>query len=279
MSRESSKQENINPTILETNNTRKPTESIKLDSIQQTSINAESTKLESSTLKSNYLESKRPNDTKNNETKTKDNIKLDSNGDEIVYEVKYKLSLWDCFMFNMMLFFGVIMIYGGIRDFLLANKMDGVMFVMLSILGILFTLVGFYRLFYMRKNRFYVTNNGIGFEYRHWFVMQKGFFRFGEVGLVLSYFSAPVYFDSSKEIFIIHPINITYKLMAFPRLRDKNYKHYIFCKVLTELYHDDIKAILVFIHQKTKEALESQGIEISDSELKDKFKHLMYKDI
>ncbi|TLD92003.1 hypothetical protein LS80_011080, partial [Helicobacter trogontum] len=121
MSRESSKQENINPTILETNNTRKPTESIKLDSIKQTSINTESTKLESSTLKSNYLESKKPNDTKNNQTKNKDNIKLDSNGDEIVYEVKYKLSLWDCFMFNVMLFFGVIMIYGGIRDFLLAN--------------------------------------------------------------------------------------------------------------------------------------------------------------
>ena len=279
MSRESSKQENINPTILETNNTRKPTESIKLDSIKQTSINTESTKLESSTLKSNYLESKKPNDTKNNQTKNKDNIKLDSNGDEIVYEVKYKLSLWDCFMFNVMLFFGVIMIYGGIRDFLLANKMDGEMFVMLSILGILFTLVGFYRLFYMRKNRFYVTNNGISFEYRHWFVMQKGFFRFGEVGLVLSYFSAPVYFDTATHIFMIHSIGITYKHMALVRFRDKNYKRYIFCKVMTELYRDDIKEIITFMRQKTKEALESQGIEISDSELKDKFKHLIYKDI
>ncbi|TLD90749.1 hypothetical protein LS80_011540, partial [Helicobacter trogontum] len=51
----------------------------------------------------------------------KGEVRLDSNGDEIVYEVKHKLSLWDCFMFNVMLFFGVIMIYGGIRDFLLAN--------------------------------------------------------------------------------------------------------------------------------------------------------------
>ena len=209
----------------------------------------------------------------------KGEVRLDSHGDEIVYEVKHKLSLWDCFMFNVMLFFGVIMIYGGIRDFLLANKMDGVMFVMLSILGILFTLVGFYRLFYMRKNRFYVANNGIGFEYRHWFRMHKRFFKFGEVGLVLSYFPAPAYFDTSKEIFIIHPINITYKHMALVRFRDKNYKRYIFCKVMTELYRDDIKEIITFMRQKTKEALESQGIEISDSELKDKFKHLWYKDI
>ena len=209
----------------------------------------------------------------------KGEVRLDSHGDEIVYEVKHKLSLWDCFMFNVMLFFGVIMIYGGIRDFLLANKMDGVMFVMLSILGILFTLVGFYRLFYMRKNRFYVTNNGIGFEYRHWFVMQKGFFRFGEVGLVLSYFSAPAYFDTATHIFMIHSIGITYKHMALVRFRDKNYKRYIFCKVMTELYRDDIKEIITFMRQKTKEALESQGIEISDSELKDKFKHLLYKDI
>lgn len=61
MSRESNKQDNINPAILESNNETKPTESIKLDSIQQTSISTES----------NKLESKKPNDTKN-----KDNIKL-----------------------------------------------------------------------------------------------------------------------------------------------------------------------------------------------------------
>ncbi|TLD82992.1 hypothetical protein LS81_006520, partial [Helicobacter trogontum] len=55
---QSNNQENINPTMLESNNETKPTESIKRDSIKQTSINIESTKLESSTLKSNYLESK-----------------------------------------------------------------------------------------------------------------------------------------------------------------------------------------------------------------------------
>lgn len=176
--------------------------------------------------------------------------------------------------------FGIALVYVGIRGFVLADRMDGVMFVMLSILGILFTLVGFYRLFYMRKNRFYVTNNGIGFEYRHWFRIQKGFFRFGEVGLALSHLPASLYFDSSKNIFIIYPINIIYKPLIFSCLRDKNYKYYIFCKVFTNnFYYHDMKEIITFMRQKTKEVLESQGIEISDSELKDKFKHLLYKDI
>lgn len=73
MSRESNNQKHINPTMLESNNETKPTESIKRDSIQETSISTES----------NKLESKKPNDTKN-----KDNIKLDSNGDEIIWESK-----------------------------------------------------------------------------------------------------------------------------------------------------------------------------------------------
>ncbi|WP_052096511.1 hypothetical protein [Helicobacter trogontum] len=218
------------------------------------------------------IESKKPN-----ETKTKDNIKLDSNGDEIVYEVKHRLGISDTIQYIVMFMFGIALVYVSIKGFLLAERMDGVMFAML--LGIFGVLLSFYRLFYVRKNRFYVTNNGIGFEYRHWFVMKKGFFRFGEVGLVLSYFSAPAYFDTATHIFMIHSIGITYKHMALVRFRDKNYKRYIFCKVMTELYRDDIKEITTFMRQKTKEALESQGIEISDSELKDKFKHLLYKDI
>ena len=90
MSRESSKQENINPTMLESNNETKPTESIKRDSIQETSINTESSK----------LESKKPNDTKN-----KDNIKLDSNGDEIVWELEKKINI-----FNALWSWGILII-------------------------------------------------------------------------------------------------------------------------------------------------------------------------
>ncbi|WP_158658981.1 hypothetical protein [Helicobacter trogontum] len=70
---QSNNQKHINPTMLESNNEAKPTESIKRDSIQETSISTES---------------KKPTDTKN-----KDNIKLDSNGDEIVWQIQYDIPI------------------------------------------------------------------------------------------------------------------------------------------------------------------------------------------
>ena len=260
---ESKNQENINTAILESTNKTTHLESKKLDSIKETTIHTESSK----------LKSKR--DSKNN-----NEVRFDSHGDEIVYEVRHKLSLWDYFMFGVMLFLGIIMLYVGIENLLsrdLESQVKGIMVIL--IFGIPLVLMSCHRLFYTRKNRFYVTDSGIGFERRKWFRMQKRFFRFGEVGFALSYLPAPAYFDTPINTFIIHSISITYKPMAFARLRDKNYKYYIFCKVLSEFYLDDIKAILVFIRQKTKEALESKGIYISDSELKEKIKHLIYKDI
>ena len=260
--RESKNQENINTAILESTNKTTHLESKKLDSIKETTIHTESSK----------LKSKR--DSKNN-----NEVRFDSNGDEIVYEVRHKLSLWDYFMFGVMLFLGIIMLYVGIENLLsrdLESQVKGIMVIL--IFGIPLVLMSCHRLFYTRKNRFYVTDSGIGFERRKWFRMQKRFFRFGEVGFAIKDLSA-LYFDSSINTFIIYPISITYKLMVFNFLRGKNYKYYTFCKVLSEFYLDDIKAILVFIRQKTKEALESKGIYISDSELKEKIKHLIYKDI
>ena len=220
---------------------------------------------------SNKLESKK-------DSKNKDEVRLDENGDEIMYEVRYKLNIKDTIQYFIMLMFGILAIYCGIEDFL-SNEIDVVLFIMiLLIFGIPFNSLGLYSLFYMRKNRFYVTNSGIGFERRKWFRMQKGFFKFGEVGVAMRHLT-PLHFDSSIEIFTFCPINFTIKPMALARLRDKNYKHYIFCEVLTRFYRDDNIAIFNFIRQKTKEALESQGIHISDSELKDKIKDLIYKDI
>lgn len=158
--------------------------------MQETSISTES-----STLKSNYLESKKPTDTKN-----KDNIKLDSNGDEIVYEVRHRLGISDTIQYIIMFMFGIALVYVGIRGFVLADRMDGVMFAML--LGIPCVSSSFYRLFYARKNRFYVTNNGIGFEYRHWFRMHKRFFKFGEVGLALSHYQH-LYILIALKIFLL----------------------------------------------------------------------------
>ena len=93
------------------------------------------------------------------------------------------------------------------------------------------------------------------------------------------YVPAPVNFDTPTNIFIFYPIHLTIKSLFLARFRDRNCKYYTFYKVLASIYRDNVVEILTFIRQKTKDALESQGIEISDSELKDKFKHLLYKDI
>ena len=258
--RESKNQENINTAILESTNKTTHLESKKLDSIKETTIHTESSK----------LKSKR--DSKNN-----NEVRFDSHGDEIVYEVRHKIGIKDTIQYIIMFMLGIITAYAGIEGFVL-ERINIVLFTISMLFGILCVFSSLYRLFYVRKNRFYVTDSGIGFERRKWFRMQKRFFRFGEVGFAIKDLSA-LYFDSSINTFIIYPISITYKLMVFNFLRGKNYKYYTFCKVLSEFYLDDIKAILVFIRQKTKEALESKGIYTSDSELKEKIKHLIYKDI
>ena len=245
----------------------------KIDSKENT-IKPESTKLDStreSIAESSKLESKK-------DSKNKDKVRFDENGDEIMYEAKHNLTWWDYIMYSIMFLVGILTTYGGIDNFL-SNKIDGVFFIMLLIFGIPCICVSLHFLVYVRKNRFYVTNSGIGFERRKWFRLQKRFFKFGEVGVAMNVLPAFGTCDTPTQIFMFCPIHLTIKPMFLPRLRDKNYKHYIFCKVLTEFYRDDKIAIFNFIRQKTKEALESKGIHISDSELKDKIKHLIYKDI
>lgn len=113
--------------------------------------------------------------------KNKDEMRFDSNGDEIVYEIWHNPTWWDYLMYFMLLFLGITMVYGGIEKFL-SNEIEKSLLITSLIFGIPFTLLSSYRLFYTRKNRFYITTQGIGFERRHWFVMQKGFFKFGEMG-------------------------------------------------------------------------------------------------
>ncbi|HEH5010826.1 TPA: hypothetical protein SHD04_001847 [Campylobacter coli] len=209
-----------------------------------------------------------------------DNIKIDSNNDEIVYEVKYKLGIKDTIQYIVMLFFGIGAIYIGIENILLGElteQVNGV--ITLLVFGIPLASMSCYYLFYTRKNRFYITTQGIGFERRHWFRMQKGLFKFGKIGITINSLSPPLYCDAGTNIFIFYPISITYKPMAFARLRDKNYKHYIFCKVLTIDYYTDKMPTITFIRKKTKEILKSKNIAIADTELKDKIKSLNNKEI
>ena len=85
----------------------------------------------------------------------------------------WKMSRQTYLMYFMLLFLGITMVYGGIEKFL-SNEIEKSLLITSLIFGIPFTLLSSYRLFYTRKNRFYITTQGIGFERRHWFVMQKG---------------------------------------------------------------------------------------------------------
>lgn len=111
----------------------------------------------------------------------KGEVRLDSHGDEIVYEIWHNPNWWDYFLMSVFFMFGVAVAYSGTEAFLL-NKIENSLFVTSLVFGIPALLLSFYYLFYAHKNRFYITTQGIGFERRKWFRMQKRFYRFGEVG-------------------------------------------------------------------------------------------------
>lgn len=213
--------------------------------------------------------------------KSNSDVRLDSNNDEIVYEVKYKLSWWDYGMCLFMFLVGGIVLLAGI-DSLLLNKIEIIFFVIVLLpFGILCVVVAIYDLFYTRKNRFYVTNSGIGFERRHWFRMQKRFFKFGEVGVIINHLLPMPSYNTWSRFFIVYPLKIDFQLKAFlGYIRDKNHKYYMFCHIKTNLFsYNNEKEIITFIRQKTKKMLESKNIAITDAELKDKFKSLLHKEI
>jgi len=187
--------------------------------------------------------------------------------DEIIFERKHKLNLWEWFFYLCIVsFFGLLFIKFGL---------DEVKNIFLKPLFILFGLIILYQSYKMillkRKDRFYVTNEGIYFERKHWWRMQKKFFRFGEVNLWVSYFGTR--HGGSADVFIIYPFDKSLKKVW---IFDKNYQKVV---IYPQAYKDNMRNILNFIRQKTKEALESKGKYISDEELREKIKHLLYKDL
>ncbi|EGD0127407.1 hypothetical protein GLN21_10190 [Campylobacter coli] len=210
-------------------------------------------------LESNKLESKR-------NIKNKDEVRLDFNGDEIVYEIWHNPTWWDYLMYFMLLFLGITMVYGGIEKFL-SNEIEKSLLITSLIFGIPFTLLSSYRLFYTRKNRFYITTQGIGFERRHWFVMQKGFFKFGEVGAIRNIGSTGTFPVTSPSLITIFPLgNLKKKYFASWQLKPycnislTAWDIYVFPKIYDksrdEYYLHD------FLIKKTKEALKAQGVNI-----------------
>ena len=234
---ESKNQENINTAILESTNKTTHLESKKLDSIKETTINTESSK----------LEAKR--DSKNN-----NEMRFDSNGDEIVYEVRHKLSLWDYFMHSILFPFSCLMVYAGL------SMENGS--IILALIFFMFCVVSLNDVFYKRKNRFYVTNSGIGFERRHWFVIQKRFFRFGEVGMASNTKAGAKILVTPQFIFMFFDINaqVIKRKYGFSAKTNLKYKVSIpYWSFKDDIFHN---YPIQLIKQKTKESLENQGREI-----------------
>lgn len=197
----------------------------------------------------------------------KQDIRYDEFGEEILYEIRHNLNWWDSLVFGTMFLFGSLLVYGSVSDFFAMTEkysMDTPIFVVFF--GFSLCWVGIYNLLYTRKNRIYITNQGIGFERRKWFRMQKGFFGFGEVGFRIVLLSTGLCPVSPPSIITIFPLgNIKSKYVPFWQL--KSYCH-IFLTfwnnyISPKLYNETTEQCYLhdFLIKKTKEALESQGID------------------
>ena len=205
---------------------------------------------------------------------------MDYESECVMFEVKSKLKWWCCILLYVALIVCCYMIYIALVDFINNTLSSGLLIFMLIFFLIPLGVAILYNLFYCLNNRLYITEQGIGFEVRHYFRMQKRFFRFGEIGLCInSLYDMPRFTITSRLNYIFYDINIEMKPMLFGYIRDKNYKHYIFCKIYTEIDIDNIKNMLNFIRKKTEQSLQMQGINISNNELKSKFRYLEREDI
>ncbi len=196
----------------------------------------------------------------------KQDIRVDEFGEEILYEIRHNLSWWDYVMFSIFFPFSCLVVYAGLELTLLEKNMGYLILALVSLIACMLLL---HDIFYKRKNRFYITNQGIGFERRHWFRMQKGFFRFGEVGIVQG--------SGSRKIFYVQPI----AFILFPlqtQVLSKWYGYVIKSKTKYEvvvlmvkpsilsqkIYDKTTEQIFLkdFIMRKTKESLNNQNIKI-----------------
>lgn len=202
-------------------------------------IHAESTRLEKRESIAN-IESKK-------DSKNKNEVRVDSNGDEIVYKIKPKYYFFNTLTHIIILMLCVILLCVGVFTDIftaLLVKIVWSIFFGFSIYHIYDTLFGMVC--------FYVTNIGIGFKRRRLFGIQKKFFKFGEVEVSIGEYEIFVLYNHN-EIFIA-------PLYAKGWYRRKNTYRLNFLNFF--LNEDEkIYEIWDFIRKKSKIALESKSID------------------
>lgn len=175
-----------------------------------------------------------------------DNTKLDSNGDEIIWEIKSKYYFFNTFTHTIILALCVILLCVGIFTDIFTALLVKIIW---SIFFGFITYHFYDTLFGMVC--FYVTNSGVGFERRRLFGIQKKFFKFGEVEVSIGEYQVFVLYNHN-EIFIA-PLN------AKGWYRRKNIYRLHFLNFFLS-YDNTIYEIWDFIRKKSKTALESKGI-------------------
>lgn len=196
----------------------------------------------------------------------KQDIRYDEFGEEILYEIRHNLSWWDYVMFSIFFPFSCLLVYIGL-------SMENIADIVFVLISLTFSIWLLHDLFYKRKNRFYVTNSGIGFEHRHWFVIQKRFFRFGEVGIIQCIGSRKIFYAQPVS-FILFPLQtqVLSKWYGYVIKSKIKYKIVVISTgesiVSPKIYNEISERIFLkdFIMQKTKESLKSQNIKIESFE-------------
>ncbi|MCX2717250.1 hypothetical protein OQH61_05810 [Helicobacter sp. MIT 21-1697] len=169
------------------------------------------------------------------------NNNIDSK-DKIVFEVKHNPSWWDYLILCSTFIFALIGSIG-LTQIFFDNEMNLVIFIFLGLFwgGVAFSS---YYLFYTRKNKIYITNQGIGFERRNWFRMQKGFFKFGEVGIVTHFKSLGLYPTTPPRLITIFPLGaikskyfyFLWRLKPYCIIRLIAWDYYLSPKLYDEVY-------------------------------------------
>lgn len=198
--------------------------------------------------------------------KNNNEVRLDSNGDEIVYELRHNLSWWDYFMFSIFFPFGCLATYAGLE---LALTEKHISYIIFALMFLIFSIWLLHDIFYKYKNRFYVTNNGIGFERRKWFRMQKRFFKFGEVGIIQGIGSRKIFYAQPYP-FILFPLQTQVLSKWYGYVIKSKIKYKIVVMSIGEsilspkIYNEISERIFLkdFIMQKTQESCKNQNIEI-----------------
>ena len=207
---------------------------------------------------------------------------------EMIFNERHNLSLWDyiwknfvlilCGFFSLSAFVGIEQGKFGLGIFC------GIFFALPCVLSL-------YDLIYLRKNRFFVTDKGIGFERRHFFRMQRLFFYFGEVGFCELFGFSSRRASTAPNIYTLFPLKsrVAKRLLGgFAIKGDFMIKvpvlNALGAYISPKIYNEVSEKIYLkeYILEQTKKAVDSgdlQGVEVKCLELNGGLPYVIFGEV